>query len=122
MKFIVDTDPGTDDAVAILIALAHFSDEEFLAITTVAGNVNVEVGTVNALRILEHANRKHLHDPNYKKELSVAQLNAMFYSPCEYEWLHCIQCDDPWQQLLSLAILQVSQIPQLHLESRSGLA
>ena len=29
MKFIIDTDPGTDDAVAILIALAHFTDKEF---------------------------------------------------------------------------------------------
>ena len=38
MKIIIDTDPGTDDAVAILIALAHFSDEEILGITTVAGN------------------------------------------------------------------------------------
>ena len=37
MKFIIDTDPGTDDAVAILIALAHFTDEELLAITTVGG-------------------------------------------------------------------------------------
>jgi len=52
MKFIIDTDPGTDDAVAILIALAHFKDEELLAITTVAGNVGVDVGTRNALRIL----------------------------------------------------------------------
>ena len=32
MKFIIDTDPGTDDAVAILIALAHFNDEELLAL------------------------------------------------------------------------------------------
>ena len=44
MKFIIDTDPGTDDAVAILIALAHFKDDELLAITTVAGNVGVDVG------------------------------------------------------------------------------
>ena len=27
MKLIIDTDPGTDDAVAILIALAHFTDD-----------------------------------------------------------------------------------------------
>jgi purine nucleosidase len=61
MKIIIDTDPGTDDAVAILIALAHFSDEEILGITTVAGNVGVKVGTTNALRILEHAGRNNIH-------------------------------------------------------------
>ena len=66
MKFIIDTDPGTDDAVAILIALANFSDEEFLAITTVAGNVTVDVGTKNALRLLEHTNRNNI--PVYKGE------------------------------------------------------
>ena len=61
MKIIIDTDPGTDDAVAILIALAHFSDQEILGITTVAGNVGVKVGTTNALRILEHAGRINIH-------------------------------------------------------------
>ena len=30
MRIIIDTDPGTDDAVAILIALAHYTDEEIL--------------------------------------------------------------------------------------------
>jgi len=60
MKIIIDTDPGTDDAVAILIALAHFSDEEILGITTVAGNVGVKIGTINALRILEHAGRNNI--------------------------------------------------------------
>ena len=52
MKFIIDTDPGTDDAVAILIALAHFTDEELLAITTVGGNVGVDVGEM----LLEFSN------------------------------------------------------------------
>ena len=61
MKIIIDTDPGTDDAVAILIALAHFSDQEILGITTVAGNVGVKVGTTNALRILEHAGRNNIN-------------------------------------------------------------
>ena len=61
MRIIIDTDPGTDDAVAILIALAHFTDEEILGITTVAGNVGVKVGTKNALRILEHAGRNDIH-------------------------------------------------------------
>ena len=60
MKLIIDTDPGTDDAVAILIALAHFTNDEILGITTVAGNVKVDVGTRNALRILEHAGRNEI--------------------------------------------------------------
>ena len=81
MKFIIDTDPGTDDAVAILIALAHFNNEEFLALTTVAGNVKVDVGTRNALRILEHSNRNNI--PVYRGEqrpLSRDLLTA--------EWVH----------------------------------
>ncbi len=81
MKFIIDTDPGTDDAVAILIALAHFNDDEFLALTTVAGNVKVDVGTRNALRILEHSNRNNI--PVYTGEhrpLSRDLLTA--------EWVH----------------------------------
>ena len=60
MRIIIDTDPGTDDAVAILIALAHFTDEEIMGITTVAGNVGVKVGTTNALRVLEHAGRNDI--------------------------------------------------------------
>lgn len=49
---ILDTDPGVDDAFAILLALQHCA---VLALTTVAGNVAVEVTTRNALRILELA-------------------------------------------------------------------
>ena len=81
MKFIIDTDPGTDDAVAILIALAHFSDEEFLAITTVAGNVTVDVGTKNALRLLEHTNRNNI--PVYKGEAK-----PLYRELTTAEWVH----------------------------------
>ena len=50
-KIIIDTDPGQDDAVAILLALA--SDElEILAITTVAGNVPLALSQTNALQDL----------------------------------------------------------------------
>ena len=78
MKIIIDTDPGTDDAVAILIALAHFSDEEILGITTDAGNVGVKIGTINALRILEHAGRNNIHvyegeNTPLKRELLTAE-------------------------------------------------
>ena len=60
MKIIIDTDPGTDDAVAILLALANFNDNEILGITTVSGNVPVERGTHNALRILSLAGRNSI--------------------------------------------------------------
>jgi len=50
-KIIIDTDPGIDDAVALLLALSHPSIE-ILALTTVAGNASVEHTTQNARRIL----------------------------------------------------------------------
>ena len=47
-KIILDTDPGIDDAMAILFAEAHPAIE-LLAITTVFGNATIENGTRNAL-------------------------------------------------------------------------
>ena len=38
-KIIIDTDPGQDDAIAILLALASPEEIEVLGITAVAGNV-----------------------------------------------------------------------------------
>jgi len=55
-RVIIDTDPGIDDAAAILLALA--SPELCVeAITTIYGNGPVEVCTGNALRILHAAGR-----------------------------------------------------------------
>jgi purine nucleosidase len=54
---IIDTDPGQDDAVAILLALAARDALDVRAITTVAGNVPVELTTANALRIRDLARR-----------------------------------------------------------------
>ena len=48
---ILDADPGHDDAVAIMLACAA-PELDLLAITTVAGNVQLEKTTRNALRIL----------------------------------------------------------------------
>jgi purine nucleosidase len=59
-RIIIDTDPGQDDAVAILFALACPEALEVLAITCVAGNVPLERTTVNARRICELANRSDL--------------------------------------------------------------
>ena len=56
-RIIIDTDPGQDDALAILLALASEPELEVAAITTIAGNVGVEQTTVNALRICQLAGR-----------------------------------------------------------------
>lgn len=57
MDVIFDTDPSPDDAVAFLAAIASPEALRVLAITTVAGNVPVELTSRNALRALELANR-----------------------------------------------------------------
>ncbi|MCG7492316.1 nucleoside hydrolase [Thalassobius sp. Cn5-15] len=56
-KIIIDTDPGQDDAVAILLALASPEEIEVLGITAVAGNVPLALTESNARRICELAGR-----------------------------------------------------------------
>lgn len=56
-KIIIDTDPGVDDAIAILLALAAKDELELLALTTVSGNAGIDKVTQNACRILELAGR-----------------------------------------------------------------
>jgi inosine-uridine nucleoside N-ribohydrolase len=53
---LIDCDPGHDDAIAILLALAS-PEVEVRGITTVAGNQTLEKTTRNALKILELAGR-----------------------------------------------------------------
>ena len=53
---VIDCDPGHDDAIAILLALAS-PEVELRGITTVAGNQTLEKTTRNALKILELAGR-----------------------------------------------------------------
>ena len=59
-KIIIDTDPGQDDAVAILVALASPDELEVLGITTVAGNVPLELTQKNARIVCELANRSDM--------------------------------------------------------------
>ena len=56
-KIIIDTDPGQDDAVAILLALASPDEIELLGLTCVAGNVPLELTARNARMICELAGR-----------------------------------------------------------------
>jgi purine nucleosidase len=55
-KIIIDTDPGQDDAVAILLALAS-PELEVLGITCVAGNVPLTLTALNARKVCELAGR-----------------------------------------------------------------
>lgn len=56
-KIIIDTDPGQDDAFAILLALASPGELDVLGITTVAGNVPLDLTSRNARVICELAGR-----------------------------------------------------------------
>ena len=56
LPIIIDTDPGQDDAVAILLALAS-PELEVLGITAVAGNVPLALTEKNARKICELAGR-----------------------------------------------------------------
>lgn len=53
---IIDTDPGIDDALAIMLALAS-PELDVRALTTVGGNAGIEVTTHNALRLLHLCGR-----------------------------------------------------------------
>lgn len=55
-RLIIDTDPGQDDALALLVALGS-PELELIGVTTVAGNVPVAQTADNARRILELAGR-----------------------------------------------------------------
>ncbi|HYO89585.1 MAG TPA: nucleoside hydrolase [Candidatus Limnocylindrales bacterium] len=55
-KIIIDTDPGVDDAMAIFFALRS-PELEVIGLTTIFGNVHTSLATVNALRLLDIADR-----------------------------------------------------------------
>ena len=56
-SIILDCDPGQDDAIALLLALASPDEIELLAITAVAGNVPLRLTKTNARKLLELAKR-----------------------------------------------------------------
>ena len=58
-RLLIDTDPGVDDAVAILMALAS-PDVETVGLTTVGGNVPLARSTRNALALLQAAGRRDI--------------------------------------------------------------
>ncbi len=71
-KVIIDTDPGTDDAMAIMLAL-NSPEFDVRALTVVPGNVTAAQGLDNALRMVSLANRCDIavaagaHHPLFQK-------------------------------------------------------
>jgi inosine-uridine nucleoside N-ribohydrolase len=58
-KVLLDCDPGHDDAIALLLALAS-PELELLGVATVAGNQTLDKTTANAIRVLEFAGRAEI--------------------------------------------------------------
>jgi len=56
---LLDCDPGHDDAIALLLALAS-PEVELVGVTTVAGNQTLDKTTANAIRVLEFAGRPEI--------------------------------------------------------------
>ena len=76
IPIILDCDPGHDDAIALLLALAS-PEVEVLGVTTVHGNQTLEKTTANALRVLDLAGRADIPvaagaDRPLERELTVA--------------------------------------------------
>ena len=59
MKVIIDTDPGHDDAIALLAAMASH-DIDIMGLTVVAGNVPLPLTVINSLKICELAKRSEI--------------------------------------------------------------
>jgi inosine-uridine nucleoside N-ribohydrolase len=55
-EIILDCDPGHDDAIALLLALAS-PEVRLLGVSTVSGNQSLEKTTANAIRVLDHVGR-----------------------------------------------------------------
>ena len=77
-KIIIDTDPGQDDAFAILLALASPEDLDVLGITVVAGNVGLNWTERNTRIICELAGKPHVRvfagcDRPLKRKLVTAE-------------------------------------------------
>jgi len=76
-RIIIDCDPGHDDALAIMLALAS-PEVELLGVTTTHGNQTLEKTTANALRVLEFLGRGDVPvaagaDRPLKRELYTAE-------------------------------------------------
>lgn len=94
IRLVLDCDPGTDDAFAIMLAALH-PTTELLAVSTVNGNVALPHATENALRVLDHIGARvpvfaGAHRPLALTDLPVPR--------------HVLNADNPKFQVAELAL------------------
>lgn len=98
---LIDCDPGTDDAVALMAAFAS-EDLDVVAVTSVAGNVGIEYTTKNALNIAELAGSKApvgkgASVPMFREQVQASHVHGL-------DGLHGIQIAQSDKQVTSDAI------------------
>ena len=81
---IIDCDPGHDDAMAILWALAS-EELEIKAITTVAGNQTIEKVTNNAIRVLTKA-KKIRYSGSERSRSSAGKKACSWWRTCSWRF------------------------------------
>ncbi len=74
-SIIIDCDPGHDDAIELLLALAD-PDVNLLGVCTVAGNQTIEKTTLNALKVLELAGRNDINVYRGARKPIIGDLNT----------------------------------------------
>jgi len=77
-RIIIDTDPGVDDALTFLLALAS-PEIQLEALTTTQGNVTLEKATRNALSVLELGRASHIPVASGSRYPLVQPLRASAY-------------------------------------------
>ena len=58
-KILIDTDPGVDDSMAILMAL-HSPELQVVGLTSVFGNTDSDITAQNTLRLVEWEGNEHI--------------------------------------------------------------
>lgn len=99
MKLIIDTDPGVDDAAALMLAL--FEERfDIKLITTNSGNRTIDITTRNMLHLLEKYNlnfpvARGAEKPLYRERLDAAHIHGFegmgTYIPREPQKLKCLE-------------------------------
>ncbi|MFL0252450.1 nucleoside hydrolase [Clostridium neuense] len=142
IPIVIDTDPGIDDAVAILMAFAA-ENLDIKAITTVVGNVELEKTTVNALKLVEFSGlnikvasgaEKHIRREHFSAEwyhgasglgnlkfpdphIKVCDKNAydtIYEEACKYSGELRLVCLGPLTNIASTILIYPDIVDKIH--------